>query len=163
MKHIDFELQGNTYALSFTAEALFTLYDKFGVTGDILGVTHILEPTAEGWKNCCWLAALLASRASCSVGIWARPRRRCLPSRSCAAAAWPVTQRLCAAPYATRWNRALSVRLRTTRMRKLTLCFWKERKRQKKQQRRGDQSFIPGSGGCAPALPNQRLTPPEPR
>lgn len=62
MKHIDFELQGKTYALSFTAEALFTLYDKFGVTGDILGATHILEPTAEGWKNCCWLAALLASQ-----------------------------------------------------------------------------------------------------
>ena len=31
MKHIDFELQGKTYALSFTAEALFTLYDKFEI------------------------------------------------------------------------------------------------------------------------------------
>lgn len=62
MKHIDFKLGDKTYALSFTAEALFTLYDKFGVTGDILGTTHILEPTAEGWKNCCWLAALMASQ-----------------------------------------------------------------------------------------------------
>ncbi len=62
MKHIDFDFDGNTYALSFTAEALFTVYDKFGCTADILGTTHILEPTVEGWKNCCWLAALMASQ-----------------------------------------------------------------------------------------------------
>ena len=53
MKHIDFEFNGKTYALSFTAEALFTIYDKFGYTADILGTTHVLEPTLEGWKNCC--------------------------------------------------------------------------------------------------------------
>lgn len=62
MKHIDFEFNGKTYALSFTAEALFTVYDKFGYTADILGATHILEPTLEGWKNCCWMAALMASQ-----------------------------------------------------------------------------------------------------
>lgn len=62
MKHIDFEFNGKTYALSFTAEALFTIYDKFGYTADILGTTHVLEPTLEGWKNCCWLAALMASQ-----------------------------------------------------------------------------------------------------
>ena len=62
MKHIDFEFNGNTYALSFTAEALFTVYDKFGVTSDILDTTKVLEPSAEGWKNCCWLAALMASQ-----------------------------------------------------------------------------------------------------
>lgn len=62
MKHIDFEFNGKTYALSFTAEALFTIYDKFGYTSDILGTTHVLEPTLEGWKNCCWLAALMASQ-----------------------------------------------------------------------------------------------------
>lgn len=62
MKHIDFEFNGNTYALSFTAEALFAVYDKFGYTSDILGTTHVLEPTVEGWKNCCWLAALMASQ-----------------------------------------------------------------------------------------------------
>lgn len=62
MKHIDFEFNGVTYALSFTAEALFTVYDKFGYTSDILGTTHVLEPTVEGWKNCCWLAALMASQ-----------------------------------------------------------------------------------------------------
>ena len=60
MKHIDFEWNGKTYALSFTAEALFTIYDKFGVTGDILGETKALEPSAEGWKNCCYIAALMA-------------------------------------------------------------------------------------------------------
>lgn len=62
MKHIEFPFNGNTYALSFTAEALFTVYDKFGYTSDILGTTKVLEPTAEGWKNCCWLAALMASQ-----------------------------------------------------------------------------------------------------
>ena len=62
MKHIDFEFNGNTYALSFTAEALFTVYDKFGYTSDILTTTKALEPCLEGWKNCCWLAALMASQ-----------------------------------------------------------------------------------------------------
>lgn len=62
MKHIDFEFNGEAYALSFTAEALFTVYDKFGVCDSILEATHALEPTAEGWKNCCWLAALMASQ-----------------------------------------------------------------------------------------------------
>ena len=62
MKHIDFEWNGKTYALSFTAEALFTIYDKFGVTGDILGETKALEPSAEGWKNCCYIASLMAAQ-----------------------------------------------------------------------------------------------------
>lgn len=62
MKHIDFEFNGTTYALSFTAEALFTVYDQFGYTSDILKTTNCLEPTLEGWKNCCWLAALMASQ-----------------------------------------------------------------------------------------------------
>ena len=62
MQHIDFNFNGRTYALSFTAEALFTAYDKFGVTDDLLASTHILEPTQEGWKNCCWMAALMASQ-----------------------------------------------------------------------------------------------------
>ena len=62
MKHIDFEFNDRTYALSFTAEALFTVYDKFGYTADILGTTKVLEPTVEGWKNLCWLAALMASQ-----------------------------------------------------------------------------------------------------
>lgn len=62
MKHIDFEFDGTVYALSFTAEALFTVYDKFGYTSDILGTTKAMEPSVEGWKNCCWLAALMASQ-----------------------------------------------------------------------------------------------------
>ena len=62
MKHIDFEFNGTTYALSFTAEALFTVYDKFGYTADILSATKAMEPSVEGWKNLCWLAALMASQ-----------------------------------------------------------------------------------------------------
>ena len=62
MKHIDFEFNGTTYALSFTAEALFAVYDKFGYTSNILDATKIMEPTQEGWKNLCWMAALMASQ-----------------------------------------------------------------------------------------------------
>lgn len=62
MKHIDFEFNGRTYALSYTAEALFLTFDKFGVCDDVIEATHCLEPTAEGWRNCCWLAALMASQ-----------------------------------------------------------------------------------------------------
>ena len=62
MKHIDFEFNGRVYALSFTAEALFQVYDRFGACDDILEATHCLEPTAEGWRNCCWLAALMAAQ-----------------------------------------------------------------------------------------------------
>lgn len=62
MKYTEFEFNGTTYHLSFTAEALFTVYDKFGYTSNILDATQALEPTVEGWKNCCWLAALMASQ-----------------------------------------------------------------------------------------------------
>lgn len=61
MEHTLFRFNGRTYYLCFTAEALFTVYDKFG-TGDILKTTHCMEPTAEGWKNLCWLAALMAAQ-----------------------------------------------------------------------------------------------------
>lgn len=61
MKYTPFEFNGKTYAFSFTAKALFDVYDKFGSGSDILESTQILKPTAEGWKNCCWLAALMAS------------------------------------------------------------------------------------------------------
>jgi hypothetical protein len=70
MKHIDFEFNGSTYALSFTAEALFTVYDKFGYTDDIVKTTKITEPTLEGWKNLCWLAALLASQGELQRRNW---------------------------------------------------------------------------------------------
>ena len=70
MKHIDFEFNGTTYALSFTAEALFTVYDKFGYTSDILGATKIMEPSQEGWRNLCWLAALMASQGELQRRNW---------------------------------------------------------------------------------------------
>lgn len=75
MKHIDFEFNGRTYALSFTAEALFQLYDHFGVCDDILETTHCLEPTAEGWRNCCWLAALMASQGELQRRAWGFDRQ----------------------------------------------------------------------------------------
>lgn len=62
MKRIEFEFNGRIYFLAFTAEALFTVYDHFGYTMDILTTTGCLEPTAEGYKNLCWLAALMAAQ-----------------------------------------------------------------------------------------------------
>ena len=75
MKHIDFEFNGTTYAFSFTAEALFTVYDKFGYTSAILGATKIEEPTAEGWRNLCWLAALLAAQGELQRRNWGEDPR----------------------------------------------------------------------------------------
>lgn len=62
MKRIEFEFNGRYYFLAFTAEALFTVYDHFGYTTDILATTGCMEPTAEGYKNLCWLAALMAAQ-----------------------------------------------------------------------------------------------------
>lgn len=62
MKRIEFDFNGRIYFLAFTAEALFTVYDHFGYTTDILTTTGCLEPTAEGYKNLCWLAALMAAQ-----------------------------------------------------------------------------------------------------
>lgn len=62
MKALDFEFNGKTYALSFTAEALFKTYEKFGVCESILDATQAFEPTEQGWVNCCWLLALMASQ-----------------------------------------------------------------------------------------------------
>lgn len=62
MKRIEFEFNGRIYFLAFTAEALFTVYDHFGYTTDILTTTGCLEPTADGYKNLCWLAALMAAQ-----------------------------------------------------------------------------------------------------
>lgn len=75
MKHIDFEFDGTIYALSFTAEALFTVYDKFGYTTDILGTTKIMEPTQEGWRNLCWLAALMAAQGELQRRNWGQDPR----------------------------------------------------------------------------------------
>lgn len=61
MRHIDFDFHGRPLALSFTAEALFAIYEKYGVCDDILAATGAFEPTQEGFVALCWLFALLAS------------------------------------------------------------------------------------------------------
>ena len=60
MRSVPFTFNEHTYALSFTAEALFEFQEKYGETTDLLGETHAMENTVEGWKGCCWLGALLA-------------------------------------------------------------------------------------------------------
>lgn len=62
MKHTDFDFNGQPLALSFTADALFKTYDKFGICDNILDASHAFEPTNAGWINCCWLAALMAEQ-----------------------------------------------------------------------------------------------------
>ena len=62
MKHIDFEFNAKPCALPFTAEALFAIYDKFGVCDDILEASQAFEPTQEGFVNLCWLVALFAAQ-----------------------------------------------------------------------------------------------------
>ncbi len=62
MTNTNLEFKGKKYDLRFTAEVLFSLYDKFGVTDDIIRSTNIFEPTNEGWANCCWLAARMAQQ-----------------------------------------------------------------------------------------------------
>ncbi len=60
MRSVPFDFEGSTYALSFTAEALFEFQEKYGDTTDLIGETRAMENTVEGWKGCCWLGALLA-------------------------------------------------------------------------------------------------------
>lgn len=60
MKHIESTISGETYALSCTANAVFTIYEKFGYCMDIIGTLHIADNTPEGFANACWLYALFA-------------------------------------------------------------------------------------------------------
>lgn len=62
MKQTEFEFMGETYYLSLSADALFKIYDKFGMTDDIIKTTQCMEPTGDGWVNCCWLVALLSAQ-----------------------------------------------------------------------------------------------------
>ena len=62
MKYTEFEFNGQSYALSFTAEALFTIYEKYGVVDNILEASQAFDPTPEGFTNLCWLLALLAAQ-----------------------------------------------------------------------------------------------------
>lgn len=62
MKSTDFTFEGKTYHLSFTAEALFMAFDRYGVVDDLLEASHCLEPTADGWRECCWLASVMAAQ-----------------------------------------------------------------------------------------------------
>lgn len=91
MKHIDFEFGGTTYALSFTAETLFELYDRFGVVDDIIGATHIFEPSAEGWANCCWLAAKMAQQGELIARYMGHKPKSMLQAEQLRTCATPAT------------------------------------------------------------------------
>lgn len=64
MKYIEHEFEGVTRRLSFTAGALFRLYDKFGYTADIVEDLKLLKNNSEGWNNTCWLYALCAEQGN---------------------------------------------------------------------------------------------------
>lgn len=60
MKHIDFDFNGQTLALSFTMEAMLLCMERYGEDADVLET--VLAPTPEGWKECCRMAALMAAQ-----------------------------------------------------------------------------------------------------
>lgn len=64
MKYIEHEFNGVTRRLSFTAGALFRLYDKYGYTKDIIGELKLDGNSGEGWNNLCWLYALCAEQGN---------------------------------------------------------------------------------------------------
>lgn len=64
MKYIEHEFDGVTRRLSFTAGALFRLYDKFGYTNNIIADLKLTENSTEGWNNLCWLYALCAEQGN---------------------------------------------------------------------------------------------------
>lgn len=64
MKYIEHDFNGVTRRLSFTAGALFRLYDKYGYTTDIVEALKLTENTSEAWNNTCWLYALCAEQGN---------------------------------------------------------------------------------------------------
>lgn len=72
MKYIEHEFDGVTRRLSFTAGALFKVYEKFGYMTDIVAGLKLSAGGAEdkgpdrieGWNNVCWLYALMAEQGN---------------------------------------------------------------------------------------------------
>lgn len=64
MKYIEHEFNGVTRRLSFTAGALFRVYDKFGYSSSVVEALKLTELTTEGWNNNCWLYALMAEQGN---------------------------------------------------------------------------------------------------
>ena len=62
MKYIEHEFNGVTRRLSFTAGALFRLYEKFDYTANIVETLKLAENSSEAWDNTCWLYALCAEQ-----------------------------------------------------------------------------------------------------
>lgn len=75
MKFITCEYNGVTYHLSCTAQALFSIYDKFGYTSDILEATKITENSVEGWRNACWMFALFAMQGELQRRLMGEDKR----------------------------------------------------------------------------------------
>lgn len=62
MRQTEWNYNGDSCPMSFTADALFKIYDKYGA-GNLLEVSKIADDTEEGYLNLCWVAALLCSEA----------------------------------------------------------------------------------------------------
>lgn len=76
MKYIEHELNGETYALSCTANAVFTIYEKYGYCMDIVSALHVADNTPEGLKNTCWLYALFAHEGEMQRRIMGEDHRK---------------------------------------------------------------------------------------
>ena len=64
MKYTEHEFNGVNRRLSFTAGALFRLYEKYGYTSNIVNDLKLMENSSEGWNNTCWLYALCAEQGN---------------------------------------------------------------------------------------------------
>ena len=62
MKQTEWNYRGEAHPMSFTANALFTVYDRYGV-GEITDITEITESSEQGFRDLCWIAALLCREA----------------------------------------------------------------------------------------------------
>lgn len=62
MRQTEWAFRGDAHPMSFTADALFKIYDRYGV-GNMIEVTGLAEDTEEGFLNLCWLAALFCCEA----------------------------------------------------------------------------------------------------
>lgn len=60
LNYIEHEYRGKVHALSFTAGALYRIYDKFGYDRDLIRHLEIDQNTLKSWENTCWVYALLA-------------------------------------------------------------------------------------------------------
>lgn len=67
MKYTEHTFEGVTRRLSFTAGALFKIYEKYGYTSSIVSTLELDKGTEKGWNNTCWLYVLFAQQGAAQL------------------------------------------------------------------------------------------------